>query len=460
MAGEVEEIRVIDFEIPNHWERATFRQLLKDGSLELVQDGNHGGAYPKPEEFAPTGIPIITGADLNAGVIDLRGCKFLKPASAARLRIGYAKQGDVLLTHKGTMGKTAIVPSLPWPYIILNPQITLYRVSRDGRLHGRFLKFFFDSKPFQAFLERISGISTISTLSLTVQKSLEIPLPPLGEQKAIAAVLGALDDKIESNRRMNATLEAMAQALFQSWFVDFDPVRAKLDGRQPVGLDPDAASRFPDSFQDSEVGHIPKGWTVRPLSSHACYLSRGFGPSYLEKGGVCVLNQKCVRDHRVDYSKSRRHDSVKKPINGRVLQTYDVLVNSTGMGTLGRVAQAFHLPEETIVDSHVTIVRAEVDTDALFLGINLTSREAEIEELGEGSTGQTELSRARLGELKIIAPPLDLQKAFGVTVRPLLMRISENESQSRTLATLRDTLLPKLLSGDLSVMEFEKEVSA
>jgi type I restriction enzyme S subunit len=300
----------------------------------------------------------------------------------------------------------------------------------------------------------LSGYLTGSTMPKLTQGNLNrLPViaPPLAEQKAIAAVLGALDDKIELNRRMNATLEAMARALFQSWFVDFDPVRAKLDGRQPDGLDPATAALFPNSFQDSEAGHIPKGWTVRPLSSHASYLSRGFGPSYLEEGGVCVLNQKCVRDHRVDFSKSRRHDSVKKPINGRVLQIYDVLVNSTGMGTLGRVAQVFHLPEETIVDSHVSIVRAAPGTDALFLGINLTSREAEIEELGEGSTGQTELSRARLGELKIIAPPLDIQKAFGETVRPLLMRISENDSQSRSLATLRDTLLPRLLSGELSV---------
>jgi type I restriction enzyme S subunit len=155
----------------------------------------------------------------------------------------------------------------------------------------------------------------------------------------------------------------------------------------------------------------------------------------------------------VDLSKSRRHDSAKKPIKGRVLQLYDVLVNSTGMGTLGRLAQVFHLPEEAIVDSHVTIVRAAADTDAFFLGISLTDRETEIEELGEGSTGQTELSRARLGELKIIAPPFDLQKAFGVSVGPLLMRMAENEIESRSLATLRDTLLPKLLSGELSAAE-------
>jgi type I restriction enzyme S subunit len=293
-------------------------------------------------------------------------------------------------------------------------------------------------------------------LNLPTIRALPILIPPLAEQKAIAAVLGALDDKIELNRRMNATLEAMARALFQSWFLDFDPVRAKLDGRQPVGMDAATAALFTDSFQDSDAGHIPKGWTVHTLSSLTRFLSRGIGPSYLEQGGICVLNQKCVRDHRVDFSKSRRHDAVKKPINDRALQLHDVLVNSTGMGTLGRVAQVFHLPEVAIVDSHVTIVRPAADTDPFFLGINLTGREAEIEELGEGSTGQTELSRTRLGELKIITPPFDLQKAFGAAVGPLLMRIAENETQSRTLATLRDTLLPKLLSGELSVAEVQE----
>ena len=94
---------------------------------------------------------------------------------------------------------------------------------------------------------------------------LEIPLPPLVEQKAIAAVLGALDDKIECNRRMNATLEAMARALFQSWFVDFDPVRAKLDGRLPAALDPATAALFPEHLEDSPLGHIPKGWTAQRL---------------------------------------------------------------------------------------------------------------------------------------------------------------------------------------------------
>lgn len=451
MAGEVERIRVIDFEIPNHWQRATFRQLLNDGSLELVQDGNHGGAYPKPEEFAPTGIPIITGADLYSGVIDLRGCKFLKPASAARLRIGYAKQGDVLLTHKGTMGKTSIVPSLPWPYIILNPQLTLYRVSRNGRLHARFLKFFFDSKPFQAFLERISGISTISTLSLTTQKSLEIPLPPLAEQKAIAAVLGALDDKIELNRRMNATLEAMARALFQSWFVDFDPVRAKIDGGQPVGIDSGTAALWPEHLEDSPLGHIPKGWEVRTIESVCKTVTRGVTPEYREGTGRFIINQRVNRGPFLDWTSLKElTQGLEVPLE-RLAKRWDVLVNCLGEGTLGRTHLYKGESDLYAIDQHMSICRAEHRSGGAYIYQVLSGADgqAKIESLKTGSTGMTMFNISKLRAFDMVWPPASILAAYFKIVEPLCLQVANNDQESRTLATLRDTLLPKLLSGEL-----------
>jgi len=400
-----------------------------------------------PGDHDPDGVPLIKAGDLNGSIINPQPDFRISKHKHHEYRRTALEGGELLMTLVGNVGQCAVVPPRMAGWNTARA-CAVMRLADSSENH--FVQQCLLSRPLQHLMDVWCNTTVQATLNLKEIRQLPLPWPPKQSRDAIAAFGKALDDMIELNRRMNATLETMARALFQSWFVDFDPVRAKLDGREPVGLDSATAALFPDSFQDSEGGHIPKGWAVRPLSSHACYLSRGIGPSYQEQGGVCVLNQKCVRDHRVDLSKARRHDSAKKPINGRSLQFYDILVNSTGMGTLGRVAQVFHLPEETIVDSHVTIVRAEVDTDTLFLGVNLTSRESEIEDLGEGSTGQTELSRARLGELKIIAPPLDLQKAYGVTVRPLLMRILENESQSRTLATLRDTLLPKLLSGELS----------
>ena len=401
-------------------------------------------------DYVPTGVPVIRGANMGHGRWVDGEFVYVTPEKADSLASNCAKPGDLVFTQRGTLGQVALVPKKGVDrYLISQSQM---KVTLDPtKADGLFLYYVFISPEQQAYIIQNAITTGVPHTNLGILRNTPLTLPPLAEQKAIAAVLGALDDKIELNRRMNATLEAMARALFQSWFVDFDPVRAKLDGRQPVGIDPATATLFSAAFQDSEAGQIPSGWRVCNLGSLSDYLSRGIGPSYLEEGGVCVLNQKCVRDHRVDFSKSRRHDSTKKPVNGRALQLRDVLVNSTGMGTLGRVAQLFHLPETTIVDSHLTVVRANLKTDSLFLGMNLTGREDEIEELGEGSTGQTELSRTRLGDLKVLAPPLELQNAFGTAIGPFLLRISENEAQSRTLATLRDTLLPKLLSGELIV---------
>ena len=362
------------------------------------------------------------------------------------------KGPGVVLGRKGVVGSVYFTEEDYWPH-----DTSLWVKDFHGN-YPRFVYYFFKSVAPQ--IARMDVGSANPTLNRNHVHPMPIVWPPLAEQRAIAGVLGALDDKIELNRRMNATLEAMARALFQSWFVDFDPVRANQEGRKPTGMDDATAALFPDSFRESDVGEIPEGWTIRSLNSLSCYISRGIGPSYLECGGVCVLNQRCVRDHRVDVSNSRRHDAVKKPIKDRALELHDILVNSTGMGTLGRVAQVLHLPETAIVDSHITVVRAGPDTDRFFLGIDLIGRESEIEELGEGSTGQTELSRKRLGELKIVAPPFDLQKVFGAAAEPLLMRISKNDNQSRTLATLRDTLLPKLLSGELRVLDAERAISA
>lgn len=375
---------------------------------------------------------------------------FVSSEKANSLAANCAKPGDLVFTQRGTLGQVALIPGNgPDRYLISQSQMKL--TVDPQRADSLYLYYVFTSAEQQEYIRQNAIQTGVPHTNLGILRETPLTVPSLSEQKAIAGVLGALDDKIELNRRMNATLEAMARALFQNWFVDFDPVRAKLDGRSPTGLDPATAALFPATFEDSPLGPIPQGWQICRLCDIVDYLSRGIGPVYTEDGGVCVLNQKCIRDHRVDLSKARRHNVVKKSIDGRALMLLDVLVNSTGVGTLGRVAQVFHLAEATIVDSHVTVVRAGAETDPYFLGIALTGRESDIESLGEGSTGQTELSRTRLGNLAIITPPQTLQRAFGAAVSPYLTRMSENNRESRTLAELRDTLLPKLLSGELSV---------
>jgi type I restriction enzyme S subunit len=224
-------------------------------------------------------------------------------------------------------------------------------------------------------------------------------------------------------------------------------------------MDAETAALFPDSFEPSELGEIPKGWRVSSLSDVTTYLKRGIQPKYLEKGGVLVLNQKCVRDFTVSFDNARRHDNTKKSISGRELFIGDVVVNSTGVGTLGRVAQVLFLPETLIVDSHVTILRFKPDLFRLHtFGLSLFNLQSEIESLGEGTTGQTELSRTRLGSVKVIVPPVFVQEKFEKSVGYLRKKIVENNQESISLASVRDTLLPKLMSGEIRVKEAEKIV--
>jgi type I restriction enzyme S subunit len=198
---------------------------------------------------------------------------------------------------------------------------------------------------------------------------------------------------------------------------------------------------------------VPKGWRFERLGDVSSYLNRGISPKYLEEGGVLVVNQKCIRDFSVDYTKARRHDSTQRKIDGRQLEVGDILVNSTGVGTLGRVAQVLALVEETIVDSHVTVVRSGEKISWPYLGQWMVRQQPYIEAMGEGSTGQTELARSKLAVLPILVPSVVVLTAFDALIKSLKERVAVNEMCVSELAKLRDTLLPRLISGQLSLSE-------
>ena len=405
----------------------------------------------KSAEFAtePPGHRLVRGDNVKRGTIEWGDKSRYRRQPSADLDRYSLRVGDVVVGMDGSRVGENFAR-------ITQADLPAFLVQRVACLRGKpnldqaFLRYLICNPDFTAYIKAVHTGTSIPHISGGQIAAYPIAVPPRDEQRAIAHILGTLDDKIELNRRMNETLEAMARALFQSWFVDFDPVRAKAEGRNP-GLPKHVVDLFPASFVDSELGEVPKGWRVAPLGDLAGYISRGVGPAYIDAGGILVLNQKCIRDRRVDFSKARRHDASKKAIEDRRLRVLDIVINSTGVGTLGRVAQIWDLPEEAIVDSHVSIVRAAEGTDPWFLGVMLLGREIEIEALGEGSTGQTELSRARLSELPCLAPSAEVQHSFGQQVAPMLARITEGERESRSLAALRDALLPKLISGELWV---------
>ena len=300
--------------------------------------------------------------------------------------------------------------------------------AKEGKEYRHFVRAVIDvNLPW--LLASATG-STFPNVSRDQIQEIECSVPTLAEQRAIASVLEALDDKIELNRRMNATLEAMARALFQSWFVDFDPVRVKLDGRQPAGLDPGIAALFPAFFHETKVGHIPAGWQLGRLVD-LCILKRGHDlpTSTRTKGPIPVISSSGI---------SGAHSETKVRGPGVVTGRY---------GTIGKVfyIETDYWPLNTTlyVDDFkgnpprfIFHVVGEVNFQ------NYTDKAA-----------VPGVNRNHLHEELTVLPPMELRQAFAHSVSPLWSQYVTNERESRTLATLRDTLLPKLLSGEFQFQE-------
>ena len=190
-------------------------------------------------------------------------------------------------------------------------------------------------------------------------------------------------------------------------------------------------------------------WPLVTLDSLTSLVSRGITPKYTDDSTQIVLNQKCIRDHYIDVSLARRHKP--KVVNEKWLQYGDLLINSTGEGTLGRAAQVWFVPENITVDSHVTIVRPKNKLLRFYIGLWGISHEREIEALHTGSTGQTELPRDRVKAMELRQPDNDTLARFNSIVMPMVSAIITNQQENARLASIRDILLPKLMSGEIDV---------
>ena len=325
-------------------------------------------------------------------------------------------------------------------------------------------------------------------------KVVQTKVPPLPEQKAIAHILGTLDDKIELNRRMNATLEGMAQALFKSWFVDFDPVidnalaagnpipdelapRAEVRKKalassgepsrtnattQQGSLDhptlSDPNSLFPAAFSESSFGFVPKGYTSETIDDLCSFVSRGVTPKYEEGSGRFIINQKVNRGTELDFSNLKELQPDLAVPEAKHALKYDVLVNCLGEGTLGRVH--FYGGESGLyaVDQHMTICRAKSPELAAYLYHYLASPEGQerIEASKTGSTGMTMFNIKKVRAFDVPMPTDECVKAFGKEVLDLSQKVEANRRQSVILTKLRDTLLPKLISGELRIEDAER----
>ena len=283
--------------------------------------------------------------------------------------------------------------------------------------------------------DRFMSVSRGATQdNLGLHKILSFPIlaPTVEEQRRIGAIFAAYDELIENSQRRIKILEAMARGLYREWFVHF---------------------RFPGHENHprvaSALGEIPEGWEVKKLGDISSYINLGITPTYDDEGNSVVINQKCVRDHRLNLEPARKQS--KAVSNEKRIFFGDVLINSTGVGTLGRVAQVYENLENYTVDTHVTIARAGRDTDLDFYGCCLLSLQETFERLGVGATGQTELGRAAISDIDLAIPPINLQRQFGRAVHGMRSGAETFGKQIHNLRRTRDLLLPRLLSGQINV---------
>ena len=346
-----------------------------------------------------------------------------------------------------------------WAYVahdaddfVVSTKLMVIRAKQD-LLFPKFLYQFLTSSAITKWLQHLaeSRSGTFPQITFDQVSTLELPLPPLAEQKAIAAVLGALDDKIELNKRMNATMEAMARALFQSWFVDFDPVREKVSGRKPKGMDAATAALFPASFQDSPLGKIPKGWSTIPVYEVATYLN-GLAfraDDFCEPtNGLPVIK---IAELKSGIDKQTKFTAVEQPKQYRISDG-DLLFSWSGS------------PETSIdiftwtgidgwLNQHIFKISHQPPIGRATLFALLKNLKPEFIEIARNkqTTGLGHVTVQDLKRMRVVNASSEIWLQFESMTAPIFNQMLNNLRETRTLARIRDTLLPKLLSGELAI---------
>jgi type I restriction enzyme S subunit len=327
----------------------------------------------------------------------------------------------------------------------------LVRLKAKPDFDARFLAYYLKSDFFWTFIRGVLGDKSAqpnASASTMTQATLRAPKNK-DEQRAIAHILGTLDNKIELNRRMNETLEAMAQAIFKSWFVDFDPVRAKAEGRDP-GLPKPIADLFPDSFEDSELGEIPKGWEVGAIGEVAAHSRRGVQPNKIEPTTPYIALERMPK-RCIALSEWGAADGLESNKFG--FKRGEIL--------FGKLRPYFHkvgiAPVDGICSTDIVVVTPRTEKWFGFV-LGHVSSSAFVEYTSAGSTG-TKMPRTSWGEMAryvVVMPPESLAEAFTAQIRSAIDHIIVSIHESRTLAALRDAQLPKLISGELRIKDVER----
>jgi type I restriction enzyme S subunit len=412
---------------------------------EVCSRITYGFTNPMPT-IDGDGAYMVTAKDIKSGRIQYQTARKTS-WSAYRERLtdkSRPAKGDLLLTKDGSIGRLALCDR---DDICINQSVAL--LQSNGKADFRYVKYLLESPQYQRRMESDSDGSTIKHIYITRVDKMMIPLPPAKEQEGIVSILGTLDDKIELNRKTNETLEAMAKALFKSWFVDFDSVRAKAEGRS-TGLPDEISNLFPDSFEDSELGEIPSGWEVKALDDVAHFLNGLALQKFPPQEGDPTLPVIKIAQLKKGDTLGADRCSTEVP-DEYVIRDGDVLFSWSGS-----LAVDIWCGGQGALNQHLFKVTSKTH-QKWFIYQWVKRHLPEFQEIAQGkATTMGHIQRHHLSEAKALVPTTSLLTAMDSTFTPLLDRAFGLRRQSRELSLIRDALLPKLISGEIRIPDAER----
>jgi type I restriction enzyme S subunit len=435
----------------SNWRSATIKKLISDEIIEQPIDGNHGETHPKGSDFVESGIPFIMASDIVNGNINFNECKFITELQAKGLRKGFSYEGDVLLSHKATIGRTALVPKLNYNYIMLTPQVTYYRIKDEKKLNNKFLKYYFDVQPFQDQIKLWAGAgSTRAYIGITQQQNLQISYPNIITQQKIAKVLSDLDAKIDLNNKINDNLEQMAKTLYDYWFVQFDFPDAngkpyKTSGGKMV-------------WNEELKREIPEGWEVKPISK-VIEVKDGTHDSPKPKTtGYPLITSKNLKVEGLDFENANLiSEEDYLSVNKRSqVETGDILFSMIGnIGTIYKIEEK----EINFAIKNVALYKTsqkEEYKNFIYMFLKSIDMDRYMKNVISGSI-QKFIGLSSLRNTPFFINETYIEK-YEILTKSIFAQLENLKLENQELALLRDWLLPMLMNGQVSVGGVEEQL--
>ncbi len=409
------------------------------------------GSNIKVSTFVDRGVPVISGEHLHGTRMQDGRFNFITEEHAQKLKNSLVKRGDVVFTHAGNIGQAAVIPNTSrYPTYIISQRQFYARCKRDLMMPEYLAYFFHSPDGRHKLLSNASqvGVPSIARPSSHL-KSIEVPTPPLSYQKSVVEILEAVETRINHNHALAANLEAIARRLFKSWFVDFDPVRAKAAGEKPAGLADDLAALFPDRFVEGELVDIPVGWKVGKISDFSTNVRVGCAPSQFSAEDFYVGLEHFERRCLTLWNGGSGDDATS---NKSRFAKGDLL--------FGKLRPYFHkvaiAPMDGICSTDVLVIRCAEKAYREFMYFSLF--QDDVIQFVSDASGGTRMPRTNwetLAGYECVVPPKSVSTAFGEIVAPMIETMMKCVSENAALTKIRDLLLPRLISGKLRVVDAE-----